>query len=367
MTAQKTFLYDDHIRLGGKMVEFAGWELPVMYSSIIEEHMAVREAAGLFDVSHMGEIVIKGRGARTSLQRLIPTDMGKLEKGKSVYTCFLNEQGGVIDDLFIFMLSDNEYYLVVNAATTEKDIQWLMQNCKTNVAIQDVSAATAKIDIQGPQSYAILQKIIKDDRLEGLKRFYFFTGTYKGQPVLISQTGYTGEFGYELFCINNVASGLWNDLLEAGKEYGLKPAGLGARDTLRLESCYSLYGHELTDTITPVEGGIGFVVSAQSEYIARDIIEKQKAQGAPRQIICLEMLDKAIPRSQYQVLYNNQDIGYITSGGFSPVFKKGIAMALVTSGVVSAGDEVAIVIRDKISPAKVVKRPFYKYSGKKFQ
>lgn len=363
MTAQRTFLYEDHIRLGGKMVEFAGWELPVMYSSIIDEHMAVRQAAGLFDVSHMGEVVVKGRGARAALQKLIPTDMGRLEKGKSMYTCFLNEQGGIIDDLFIFMLSDNEYYLVVNAATTEKDVEWLTLNCRTNVSIQDVSAATAKIDLQGPKSYAILKKIIKDDRLEGLKRFHFFTGAYKGEPVLISQTGYTGEFGYELFCINNVASRLWNDLLEAGKEYGIKPVGLGARDTLRLEACYSLYGHELSDTITPVEGGIGFVVSAQTEYIAKDIVENQKVNGAPRQIICLEMLDKAIPRSEYKVKYNNQEIGYITSGGFSPVFKKGIAMALVQSGVVSIGDEVAIVIRDKTSPAKVVKRPFYTYTG----
>ncbi|MCX8123100.1 MAG: glycine cleavage system aminomethyltransferase GcvT [Spirochaetes bacterium] len=365
MNAQKTFLYEDHIKLGGKMVEFAGWELPVMYSSIIEEHMAVRQSAGLFDVSHMGEIVVKGRGARAALQRLIPTDMGRLEKGKSMYTCFLNEQGGVIDDLFIFMLSDNEYYLVVNAATTQKDVQWLLQNCKTNVSIQDVSAATAKIDLQGPQSYNILKKIIKDDRLEGLARFYFFTGTYKGEPVLISQTGYTGEFGYELFCINNVASRLWNDLLDAGKEYGIKPVGLGARDTLRLEASYSLYGYELSETISPVEGGIGFVVSAQAEYIAKDIVEKQKTSGAPRQIICLEMLDKAIPRSEYRVLHNNEDIGYITSGGFSPLFKKGIAMALVKSGLVSVGDEVAIVIRDKTSPAKVVQRPFYKYTGKK--
>ena len=365
MTAQKTFLYDDHIKLGGKMVEFAGWELPVMYSSIIDEHMAVRQAAGLFDVSHMWEVVVKGRGARAALQKLIPTDMGRLEKGKSMYTCFLNEQGGIIDDLFIFMLSDNEYYLVVNAATTEKDVEWLTSNCRTNVSIQDVSAATAKIDLQGPQSYNILKKIIKNDRLEGLKRFYFFTGAYKGQPVLISQTGYTGEFGYELFCINNIASRLWNDLLEAGKEYGIKPAGLGARDTLRLEACYSLYGHELSDTITPVEGGISFVVNAQSDYIAKEILEKQKVQGAPRQIICLEMLDKAIPRSEYRVLHRGEDIGYITSGGFSPLFKKGIAMALVKSGVVSVGDEVAIVIRDKTSPAKVVQRPFYKYAGKK--
>ena len=365
MTAQKTFLYDDHIKLGGKMVEFAGWELPVMYSSIIDEHMAVRQAAGLFDVSHMGEVVVKGRGARAALQKLIPSDMGRLEKGKSMYTCFLNEQGGIIDDLFMFMLSDNEYYLVVNAATTEKDVEWLTLNCRTNVSIQDVSAATAKIDLQGPQSYNILKKIIKDDRLEGLKRFHFFTGAYKGQPVLISQTGYTGEFGYELFCINNIASRLWNDLLEAGKEYGIKPAGLGARDTLRLEACYSLYGHELSDTITPVEGGISFVVNAQSDYIAKEILEKQKVQGAPRQIICLEMLDKAIPRSEYRVLHRGEDIGYITSGGFSPLFKKGIAMALVKTGVVSIGDDVAIVIRDKTSPAKVVQRPFYKYAGKK--
>lgn len=365
MTAQRTFLYDDHIRLGGKMVEFAGWELPVMYSSIIDEHMAVRQAAGLFDVSHMGEIVVKGRGARAALQKLIPTDMERLEKGKSMYTCFLNEQGGIIDDLFIFMLSDNEYYLVVNAATTEKDVEWLTLNARTNVSIQDVSAATAKIDLQGPQSHVILKKIIKDDRLEGLKRFHFFTGAYKGEPVLVSQTGYTGEFGYELFCINNVASRLWNEVLEEGKEYGIKPAGLGARDTLRLEACYSLYGHELSDTITPIEGGIGFVVSAQSEYIAKEIVANQKAHGAPRQILCLEMLDKAIPRSECRVMHNEEDIGYITSGGFSPLFKKGIAMALVKSGVVSIGDEVAIVIRDKVSCAKVVQRPFYKYAGKK--
>lgn len=365
MTAQRTFLYDDHIKLGARMVEFAGWELPVMYTSIIDEHMAVRQSAGIFDVSHMGEIVAKGRGAKAALQRLIPTDMGRLEKGKSMYTCFLNEQGGIIDDLFIFMLSDNEYYLVVNAGTTEKDVEWLTLNCKTNVAIQDVSGVTSKIDLQGPQSYNILKKIIKDDRLEGLQRFYFFTGTYKGEPVLVSQTGYTGEFGYELFCINNIISRLWNDILDAGKEYGLKPAGLGARDTLRLESCYSLYGHELSETISPIEGGIGFVVNATSDYIAKDIIEDQKKNGAPREILCLEMMDKAIPRSDYPVVYNKQDIGAITSGGFSPLLKKGIAMALVKRGLVTIHDEVSVGIRGKQSPAKVVARPFYKYNGKR--
>lgn len=365
MTLQKTFLYDDHISLGAKIIEFSGWHLPVMYSSVIEEHMAVRETAGIFDVSHMGEVVIKGRGSRSALQRLVPTDLGRLEKGKCLYTCLLNEKGGIIDDIFVFMLSENEYYLVVNAATAENDVEWLTRHCKTNVSVQNVSDVTAKIDLQGPQSYNILKKIMKDERLEGLKRFCFFTGTYKGEPVLVSQTGYTGEFGYELFCINNAASRLWNDLLIAGKEHGIKPAGLGARDTLRLEACYSLYGHELSDAVSPVEGGIGFVINAEGDYIAKHIVEQQKAQGAPREIICLEMMDKNIPRNDQRVLCSNQDIGGITSGGFSPILKKGIAMALVKRGAVTAGDTAEVVIRDKPCPAKVVTRPFYAYSGKK--
>ena len=361
--AQRTSLYEEHLALNGKMVTFAGWELPVMYSSIVEEHLATRHKAGLFDISHMGEFRVKGKNAADFLSRIIPTRLNKVEPGKSMYSCFPNEHGGIIDDLFIYMINEEDYMIVVNAANIEKDFSWMRKHIIDGVEIEDISAETGKIDLQGPMSKAILTEIINDSELEALERFHFYFTIFEGTELIISNSGYTGEAGYELYINNASAVALWRRIIEAGSPMGLVPAGLGARDSLRIESCYSLYGHEINDETSPVEGGIGWLISSEKEYTAKDILVKQKKEGAPRQIVCLDMTGRGIPREGYAIEYDGERIGEVTSGVFSPLMKNGIAMALVKSGTVKTGDEVSVIIREKPVAARIVQRPFYSYKG----
>ncbi len=345
------------------MVDFAGWELPVMYTSIIEEHLATREHAALFDTSHMGEILVRGEGAEKFLRRLIPTRIEKLVLNRTMYSCLCNERGGVIDDLFIYMISQNEYYLVVNASNLEKDEEWLRSNKLPGVEISTLSPETAKIDLQGPQSGEILARVIHDSKLNTLKRFSFMYTRFNDEMIMISKTGYTGEQGFELYLHNDNADNLWKSLIRAGEDSNLKAAGLGARDSLRIEACYSLYGHELSDEISPVEAGLSWVVSSEDDFIGRDALLMQKVDGAPREIVCIELVERGVPREGYRVEKNGEDIGHVTSGVFSPSFKKGIAMALVKSGVTVPGDSVSVIIRNKFVRASIVKRPFYAYNG----
>jgi len=363
MTIMRTPLYDEHVALGGRMVDFAGWELPVTYGSIVDEHNAVRSAAGIFDVSHMGEIEITGPTAADFLRRLIPTRLDKLVPGKSMYSCLCNEQGGVIDDLFIYMRGIDSFYLVVNASTAEKDLRWLEKHGMTGVEIRDVSMETAKIDLQGPLSRDIALKVIDDDRLAELPRFGFIETRFGGGPMMVSQSGYTGEYGYELYLPSGGAVGLWRALMDAGKEAGLRPCGLGSRDSLRLESCYSLYGHELDESTTPKESGIGWIVSSGDAYIGRDVLMAQKERGAPRETVYFELNDKGIPREGCHVYHGGREIGTATSAGFSPTLKKGIGIARVTSGTVKTGDDVEIRVREKRLKARLVARPFYAYKS----
>ena len=344
---KKTPLYEDHLRLGGKMVDFAGWDLPVQYTSAIEEHMAVRTKAGLFDISHMGEISLRGKDSGKYLASLIPTSLSKLEDGKGMYSCLCNNHGGVIDDLFIFRITEDNYYLVVNAGTREKDFYWLKSNLKGDVSLEDLSDSTAKIDIQGPESKAIMEKVFSGLDLSSLGRFYFTYWNFDGHRLMVSNTGYTGEAGYELFIHSEAASGLWNTLLDAGKDFFLIPCGLAARDSLRLEASYSLYGHELDETVNPVEAGLSWVVNSELPYIGSAVIEKTKEEGPQRRIYCLEMADRGIPREGYRVESDGTDIGHVTSGGYSPLMKKGIAFALLKTGTVKTGSTVQIIIRDK--------------------
>ncbi len=345
------------------MVEFAGWELPVMYTSIVEEHMATRKAAGLFDISHMGEFRITGKDAAALLARVIPTRLSKLEPAKAMYSGLPTEKGGLIDDLFIYMVNEEEFFIVVNASNTERDLACFKEKAEGDVTIEDLSDGLAKIDLQGPKSLEVLQKVISDEKLVSLKRFYFFDTTFNGADLRVSNTGYTGEAGYELYIRNSDAPALWSALLAAGEPDGLKACGLGARDSLRIESCYSLYGHELSEEISPVEAGLGWIISSKEDYPGKELFEKQKREGAPRELICVEMTEKGIPREGYRLEKDGTDLGYITSGVFSPLFKKGIAMALVTAGSLSEGDELQVVIRNKKVAAKVVPRPFYQYAG----
>jgi aminomethyltransferase len=360
---KKTPLHNSHLQLGAKMAEFAGYEMPIQYTSILEEHGAVRTKAGVFDVSHMGEFLVKGVNARKYISSLIPTSTSKFDKGKGVYSCFCNESGTVIDDLFIFMIDENNYYLVVNAGTMEKDFAWMKSHLVDGVDLINISDNTAKIDVQGPESKNILKEIFSSEELDNLPRFYFYYDRFNGYEVMVSNTGYTGEAGFELFIHKESAVHLWDTILAKGEKYGIKPAGLGARDTLRLEACYSLYGHEINEEINPVEAGLSWLISSESEYIGKKILTELKNKGAARKQICIEMSEKGIPRENYEVTAGGEVIGKLTSGAYSPTFKKGIALALVEKDKIMTGDSVEIIIRNKPVKGIVVKRPFYEFNG----
>lgn len=358
-----TPLYKVHVESGARMVEFAGYEMPVQYTSIIEEHTAVRTSAGLFDVSHMGEITVKGPESKSFLSKLIPTSMTKLETGKGMYTLFCNEDGGVIDDLFIFMAGEDNYFIVVNASTTDKDFIWMKKHLTDGVSIENISEDTAKIDLQGPASKDIMKKIFNPESVDNLERFRFYYDRFSGSAVMISATGYTGEAGYELFINNSKAEELWNRLMAEGTCYGIKAAGLGARDTLRLEACYSLYGHEIGDAINPVEAGLEWLISSDADYIGKRELLRLKKGGALREQVAVRMSERGIPREKCSVSFNGKVIGYVTSGAYSPLARNGIALSLVDKGTVSAGDTVEIVIRDRGVKGLIVKKPFYKFNG----
>ncbi|HPI89191.1 MAG TPA: glycine cleavage system aminomethyltransferase GcvT [Spirochaetota bacterium] len=363
----KTVLHGEHLKLNAKMVEFSGWHMPVLYSSIVEEHTATRTKAGLFDVSHMVEFRLRGAGCGEFLKRIVPTSIDKLSPRKSMYTLMCNEQGGVVDDIFIYMIHENEYYIVSNADTHVKDLKWLQRQVIADVEIVDESPFTTKLDLQGPASRDILKRVIPDDRLDRLERFCFDTFDYQGEKLMISQSGYTGEYGFELYIHNDLAADIWNGLLEQGEDLGIKPVGLGARDTLRLESCLSLYGHELSDSISPVEAGLKWLVNSDAAYVGRKALQEQIERGPGRQMIVFEITDKGIPRNGFLVYNGGQEIGYVTSGTFSPTFKKGIGMALVARDSLQRGDHFSVGIRDKMVDALVVPRPLYKYNALRVQ
>ncbi len=360
---KKTVLYDEHLNLGARIVEFGGYDMPVQYSSAIEEHNAVRKTAGMFDVSHMGEFSIKGRDSRSFLSGMIPTSMSKLEKNKGMYSCLCRDDGGIIDDIFVFMIDEDDYFLVVNAGTKDKDYAWLEKHLKGDVVLRDITDETAKIDIQGPSAFSIITKIFDRNFISSLERFYFDFTEYNGQKIMISNTGYTGEAGFELYIDRSEAVHLWKEILEKGNDEGIIPCGLASRDSLRLEACYSLYGHELSEEINPVEAGLTWLVSNESDFIGSDAVRAMKEKGAERRIYCISMTGKGIPREGYKVEKDGSEIGYLTSGGFSPVFSKGIALAMLGKGSVKTGDTVDIVIRNKKVEAEVVKRPFYSFNG----
>jgi len=359
----KTPLNESHKSLGAKMVDFGGWEMPIQYTSIIEEHLATRAQAGLFDVSHMGEIVMQGRLAKAVLGKLVAHNLDLLQPKKIAYSFLTNEQGGVVDDLLIYMMNDQEFFLVVNAANTEKDDRWLQEKVaglSAEVEVINRSKDYAQIAIQGPCAQAILQKLTDFD----LAQIRFFTFDYVplcGEEALVSRTGYTGEDGFEIYCQPARAAEIWAKLLEAGVDEGIRPVGLGARDTLRFESALPLYGHELSDEITPIEAGLKFFVQlGKADFLGQSIMEKQVEQGTDRILAGLEMIERGIPRDGYRVEKDGEDVGYITSGAYAPTFKKGLAMALLRTEAVQPGQELDVVIRDKKVKAKIVKLPFYK-------
>ncbi|QPC46851.1 glycine cleavage system aminomethyltransferase GcvT [Mangrovibacillus cuniculi] len=362
MTALRTPLYDVYKEFGAKTIDFGGWELPVQFSSILEEHEAVRTTAGLFDVSHMGEIQVKGSGAFSYLQKLLTNDMSKLEDGKALYTAMCYENGGTVDDLLVYQLEANDYLLVVNAANIEKDYEWMVRHATEDVEVVNLSHQYAQIALQGPAANNILSSLVDFD-VESIRFFRFENELMiAGIPTLVSRTGYTGEDGFELYCPADQGAELFRSVMKAGEPFGIKACGLGARDTLRFEATLALYGQELSSEITPLEAGIGFAVSFKKsdDFIGRNVLEKQKAEGLERKLVGIEMMDKAIPRHGYKVLVNDQEIGHVTTGTQSPTLKKNIGLALLNIDFTEKGTEVEVEIRGKRKKGQVIPTPFYK-------
>ncbi|MBS4217169.1 glycine cleavage system aminomethyltransferase GcvT [Bacillus sp. FJAT-49711] len=362
---KRTPLYPLYKELGAKTIDFGRWDLPVQFSSIKEEHEAVRKKAGLFDVSHMGEISIKGENSLAFLQKMMTNDISKLKSGSAQYTAMCYEDGGVVDDLLIYKFSEEDYLLVVNAANTEKDVKWLVDHAHGDVKIHDISKLYGLLAVQGPKAESILQKLVKGADLKEIKLFQFKENVdVNGSQALISRTGYTGEDGFEIYCNFSDAEKIWDDLLTVGEDEGLLPCGLGARDTLRFEANLALYGQELSEHITPLEAGIGFAVKLNKDenFIGKSALQHQKETGVPRAIVGIEMIDRGIPRNGYKVFFEDEEIGFVTSGTQSPTLKKNIGLALIKSKYKEIGNEIAVEIRGKRLKAEIIPTPFYKRS-----
>jgi aminomethyltransferase len=359
---KRTPLYEQHRALGARLVEFGGWEMPVQYSGVLQEHEAVRTRAGLFDVSHMGELKIEGPGAEAFLQYLVPNDISRLAVYQALYTQLCLPDGNTLDDVLVYHLAEGHYMLVVNAANTAKDFAWVREQAAQlrDVAVTDQSDTTSLIALQGPAAQAILQPLSAAD-LAAIRYYHFAAGAVAGAPCLISRTGYTGEDGFELYCAPVDAVKLWSDLLAAGRGHGLLPAGLGARDTLRLEAGFCLYGHELNEQTNPLEAGLGWSVKLdRGDFIGRDALLKIKAEGVERKLIGVEMLARGICRADYIIYVNEHPIGSLTSGGPGPTVHKNIGLGYVVAAHAVAGRHVDIDIRGRHTAAQIVALPFYK-------
>ena len=349
-----------HKQLGAKMVEFAGFEMPIEYSGIKEEHMTVRESVGVFDVSHMGEFWVKGPNALDLVQRVTTNDVAKLAIGQAQYSCFPNGKGGIVDDLLVYHYEPEKYLLVVNAANIDKDWNWINSQNTSGAILENASPAISQLAIQGPKAMATLQKLT-DINLSEIKYYTFITGAIAGvNDVIISATGYTGSGGFELYFYNEFAEQMWNAIFEAGAEFGIKPIGLAARDTLRLEMGYCLYGNDIDDTTSPIEAGLGWITKFNGYYfIDKDILQMQSREGVERKLRGFEMIDRGIPRHDYELTDKDGNvIGRVTSGTMSPVLNKGIGMAYVHKAYAAIGTEVFLNVRGKSLKAKIVKMPF---------
>ena len=355
-----------HIALGAKMAEFAGYNMPISYTGINDEHAAVRNNAGVFDVSHMGEFIVKGEHALDLIQRVTTNDASKLSNGKAQYSCLTNNDGGIVDDLIVYCIEENNVYmLVVNASNIEKDWNWISNHNTKNAELQNISERTCLLAIQGPNACKILQPLTDID-IMNLKYYTFVKGKFAGvDNVLISATGYTGSGGVEIYFDdkNDAANIIWDAIFDAGKAQGIKPIGLGARDTLRLEMGFCLYGNDIDDTTSPLEGGLGWITKLNKEtpFTAKEIIEQQKAEGIKRKLVGFVMIDRGIPRHDYIIKdAQGNTIGKVTSGTQAPSLNKAIGMGYVNKEFAKADTEIFIVIRDKAIKAQVCKIPFLK-------
>jgi aminomethyltransferase len=359
---KKTPFYPKHLAAGAKMHPFAGYEMPIEYSGIKNEHLTVRNGVGVFDVSHMGEIWVKGENALHFLQKITTNNVAVLEVGQAQYTCMPNEKGGIVDDLLVYYFEPDKYMLVVNASNIEKDYNWMVSNNDMGVEIENSSDEIAQLAIQGPKATGVLQKLTDVD-LSSIRFYTFTVGGFAGiENVIISATGYTGAGGFELYFRNEDAAKIWDAIFEAGKDEGILPVGLGARDTLRLEMGYCLYGNDINDTTTPLEGSLGWITKFDAkDFIAKDILLKQKEEGLKLRLRAFKLLDRGIPRHGYEITDGNGDpIGEVTSGTMSPVLNIGIGMGYIKTGHTKFGSEVFIKVRKKLLRAEVVKLPFIK-------
>jgi aminomethyltransferase len=360
---KQTQFYEHHLSFGAKMVPFAGFMMPVEYDGISKEHINVRENVGIFDVSHMGEIWIKGPEAFELVQRTTSNDLALLKPGGIQYSCFPNDQGGIVDDLLVYRYENDRYLLVVNASNVEKDYHWLLKQNTRGAMVENASDRISQLAIQGPRAVALLQKLTAVD-LSKVPYYHFVTGEVAGaEEVIISNTGYTGAGGFEIYMFDGDAGQVWKKLFEAGKEMDVHPAGLAARDTLRLEMGFCLYGNDINETTSPLEAGLGWITKFNdgNNFIHRAELEKQRDQGITRRLVGFELLERGIPRQHYPILDSEGNpIGEVTSGTMSPMLKKGIGMGYVDVAHSKKDTEIRIVIRNKQIAARVVRPPFYK-------
>lgn len=364
---KRTPLYPEYERFGARTVDFGGWDMPVQFAGIKDEHEATRTAAGLFDVSHMGEIIVKGPKAEDFLQKVSTNDVSKLGINRAHYTFSCYENGGTVDDYLIYKLDENEFLLVVNAGNIDKDYEWFVKNndySEDEVQIINDSDNWALLALQGPKAETILQKLTATDLSE--IKFFAFQEDVKIEgvehPALVSRTGYTGEDGFEIYLNAESGRDLWNKILEAGEDQGIQPVGLGARDTLRFEAGLPLYGQELSPEITPIEAGLKFAVKVdkESDFVGKEVLKEQVENGAKRKVVGIEMIDKGIPRTGYEVFYNDEEIGVVTTGTRAPTVGKNIGNILIKTEFAEIGNEVEIQVRKRRLKAKIVKTPFYK-------
>ncbi len=356
--AIKTAFYDYHVAAGAKMVDFAGFNMPIQYQGITAEHLAVRGNVGLFDLSHMGEFVVRGEGALAFLQRVTTNNVAKLADGQIQYSCMTMPDGGIVDDLLVYRGVDR-YLLVVNASNINKDFQWLQGHADDTVELLDISSQISLLAIQGPKAEELLQPLT-DHELSSMAYYTWAQGKVAGCEIMFSRTGYTGEDGFELYITAEHTDELWRSIADRGKEFGMELIGLGARDTLRLEMKMALYGNDIDATTSPIEAGLGWIVDFDKEFIGRDVLLRQKEEKPTRRLVCLELEGKVFPRHGYDILVDGRTAGKVTSGTFSPSLKRPIALGYVPLSCSRPGAVVEVAIRDKKFPATVVKPPFYK-------
>ncbi len=358
---KKTALTDIHIKTGAKMVPFAGYNMPVQYSGIVAEHETVRKAVGVFDVSHMGEFILKGEKALDLIQKVSSNDASKLHDGKVQYSCLPNENGGIVDDLLVYRLDEKTYMLVVNASNIDKDWNWISKYNGGDVQMTDISDRTSLLAVQGPKAIEALQSLTDVD-LASMEYYTFKRSTFANvENVIISATGYTGAGGFELYFDNRHAPHLWEAIFKAGEPFGIKPIGLAARDTLRLEMGFCLYGNDIDDTTSPLEAGLGWVTKFNKDFVNAEALKEQKETGISKKLIGFEMIDRGIPRHDYAITdVEDNKIGKVTSGTQSPSLQKAVGLGYVENAFAKEGTEIYIKIRDQKIKAKVVKLPFYK-------